>query len=69
MQIDKQENRFKAMAEHLTRIKNWDVFSAIPEEWHIVLGATTIPNGYQLISNGQSLFSGKRETALIEYER
>lgn len=51
------------------RIKNWDVFSNIPEGWHIVPEATTTPNGYQLISNGQSLFSGKRETALIEYVR
>ena len=52
---------------HKHIVKNWDVFSAIPEGWHIVPEATTIPNGYQLISNGQSLFSGKRETALIEY--
>lgn len=51
------------------RIKKLDVFSNIPEGWHIVPEATTIHNGYQLISNGQSLFSGKRETALIEYVR
>lgn len=37
----------------------------IPEGWKPLKGALTAPRGYKWIYNGESLFSGKRKTALV----
>jgi hypothetical protein len=42
------------------------VFDSLPAGWYVVDGAQTAPNGFRLICNGESLFSGLRKTALIE---
>jgi hypothetical protein len=45
--------------------KSLPIFDSLPDGWR-VLNAPTAPNGFRLICNGESLFSGLRKTALIE---
>lgn len=44
------------------------VLDHIPEGWRLLPGAMTAPRGYKWIFNGESLFSGKRERALVPEE-
>lgn len=44
----------------------YTVASEIPKGWVILTGAATVPNGYEWISNGESLFSGRRKIALVK---
>lgn len=45
---------------------NAPIYKEIPEDWVVVNGATTVPNGYVLICNNKSRFSGQRKIALLE---
>jgi hypothetical protein len=40
------------------------VFEEIPKGW-VIVNATTVPNGYKMISNNNSRFYGNRKLALI----
>ena len=42
------------------------IVEKIPDGWKILEGATTAPKGYKWVYNGKSLFSGKREKALLK---
>ena len=44
------------------------VLDHVPKGWKILEGAMTAPRGYKWIYNGESLFSGKRKTALVPEE-
>ena len=43
------------------------IFETMPDCWHVLTGATTAPNGYVLIANGEISFSPdkKRKTGLL----
>ena len=49
-------------------MKQAKVLNHIPEGWRLLPGAMTAPRGYKWIYNGESLFSGKRKTALVPEE-
>lgn len=49
------------MLERLVKI-----VEKMPDGWKILEGATTAPKGYKWVYNGESLFSGKREKALLK---
>ena len=49
------------MLERLVKI-----VEKIPTGWKLLEGATTAPKGYKWVYNGQSLFSGNRERALLK---
>ena len=49
-------------------MKQAKVLNHIPEGWRLLLGAMTAPRGYRWVFNGESLFSGKRERALVPEE-
>lgn len=51
------------------RLKNVQVFSACPEGWKVLTGATTAPAGYVWISNGKSLFGGEYEQGLLTLQK
>ena len=53
---------------HFNTDKNgpWEIVEKIPDGWKILEGATTAPKGYKWVYNGKSLFSGKREKALLK---
>jgi len=38
----------------------------IPKGWKKTIGATTAPIGYVWYNNGESRFSGKRESMLVK---
>jgi len=42
------------------------IYTAIPEGWSLVKGATNHPHGYAWISNGKSLFDPERRIALLK---
>lgn len=46
----------------MTEILRYDT---MPEGWKVTEGATRHPKGWKWINNGESLFSGKREFALL----
>ena len=52
----------------MKQIKGFTVYDTIPEDWYIVNGCTTAPNGYSLISNKVSRFNknGGRKSGIIK---
>lgn len=46
-------------------LKDKTIKETMPDGWKITEGATTAPRGYTWINNGESLFNGKRQSALI----
>ena len=46
--------------------KEIKVYQRKPSGWKDIEGATTAPVGFKWISNGESLFSGKRRSALLK---
>ena len=42
------------------------VYKKIPNGWKVDEGAKTAPIGYKWVTNGQSVFGGKRKTALVK---
>lgn len=42
------------------------ILPSMPKNGYRIKGATTAPKGYYWISNGKSIFSGKRRTALVK---
>lgn len=43
-----------------------NIYNDIPDGWDFIKGALTAPKGYEWISNGKSIFSGERQTALLK---
>ena len=48
------------------KMKGWNVCEKAPKGWILVTGATTVPTGYRLYSNGKSRFGGQRKTCLVK---
>ena len=46
-------------------IKGFVVVDQIPQNWHLCSGASMAPVGYVIIANNESIFSGKRQHAII----
>lgn len=42
------------------------IFYTMPENWIVLKNATTAPNGYVWICNGESRFGGKYKHALLK---
>ena len=47
-------------------IKGFVVVDQIPQNWHLCDGASMAPVGYVIIANNESIFSGKRQHAIIK---
>ena len=47
-------------------IKGFVVVDKMPQNWHVCDGASMAPVGYAIIANNESIFSGKRQHAIIK---
>ena len=47
-------------------IKGFVVVDKMPQNWHVCYGASMAPAGYVIIANNESIFSGKRQHAIIK---
>ena len=63
MQIERLTINFDQQQQ---TIKGFVVVDQIPQNWHLCDGASMAPVGYVIIANNESIFSGKRQHAIIK---
>lgn len=51
------------------QIRGIDIIDILPKGWCPIRDATTVPNGYVLVTNNKSHFGGERKIALIREEK